>query len=455
MAIIKAGAEPLAELAEYLRPFGELLYRKENRAALERYTTGLLSDVDRKTAAGMGRALPGTNDQRLLEFLTRTGWEAAAMDRLRIGKMLARAAVGAGVLVIDDTGFAKKGQHSAGVARQYSGTLGRVDNCQVLVTCHYVDAVFDWPVAGRLYLPESWAGDAARRAGAQVPEELAFATKGQIALELIDQARTAGIEPRAVVTDAGYGDQPPFLDGLEARQLAYAAAVGCKVRFRLAEAVEADPGDPPAPARRPKGRPRKSTGLEERVPACEAQTILSALPKAAWRKIAWRRGSKGSLVKRFVRVRVHRAGKRGKHLESSGWLIGERPLPGHGGDAKYYFAWGLDKLSLKELVKLVHVRWVVERFYQDAKGELGLDDYEGRLWPGFHRHVALVMLAHCFLTLQQSYGPALPQPAPPAGAFPPKGAKKPGRDSTGRARRTVSTGHRGRRTGPRSTKVTE
>jgi len=139
-----------------------------------------------------------------------------------------------------------KGKHSVGVARQYSGTLGRVANCRVLVTCHYVDAVFDWPVAGCLYLPERWAGDAARRAKAQVSEEVAFAAKGQIALELIDQARKAGIEPRAAVTDAGYGDRPPFGDGLEDRELAYAAAVGCEVRFRLAEAVEADPGASPA-----------------------------------------------------------------------------------------------------------------------------------------------------------------------------------------------------------------
>jgi len=444
MAIIKAGAKPLAELAIFLEPFGELLYRRENRHALERYTTGLLSDVARKTAAGMGRALPDTNDQRLLEFLTGTDWDAAEMDGLRIRHMLTHASVGSGVLVVDDTGFAKKGKHSVGVARQYSGTLGRVDNCQVLVTCHYVDAVFDWPVNARLYLPDAWAGDAARRDEAHVPAEAAFATKGEIALALIDQARSAGIEPRAAVTDAGYGDQPPFLDGLEARELSYAAAVGCQVRFRPADAVAADPGDPP-PARRPKGRPRKKTGLEVRVAALEAQAILAGLDEADWQEVAWRQGSKGALVKQFARVRVHRAGKHGRHLESSGWLIGERPRPGRSGDAKYYFAWGLDELSLKELVELVHVRWVVERFYQDAKGELGLDDYEGRLWHGFHRHVALVMLAHCFLTLRQTYGPAVlkPPPGAPVRGFPPRRAKKPGRAAQGRARSALSTGHRG------------
>ena len=429
MAIPKAGAEPLVELETFLRPYAQLLRRAESRAALERYSTGLLADVARKTASGIGRALPNTSGQNLQEFLTRTDWDACEMDRLRIKHMLTHASAGSGVLVIDDTGFAKKGKRSVGVARQYSGTLGRVDNCQVLVTVHYVDAVFDWPVNARVYLPESWTENPARCRKAKVPEEIAFATKGEIALALIDQARNAGIEPRAAVTDAGYGDQPPFLVGLEARELAYAAAVGCEIRFRLAAALQADPGDPPPPARRPKGRPRKKTGLEDRVAALPAEAILAALPEGAWQDIAWRQGSKGALVKQFARVCVHRTGKHGRHLQSCGWLIGERPLPGHSGDAKYCFAWGLNDLSLKELVELVHVRWVIERFYQDAKGELGLDDYEGRLWHGFQRHVALVMLAHCFLTLQQSYGPAVFEPSrgAPARGFPPRGAKKSGR----------------------------
>ena len=337
------------------------------------------------------------------------------------------------VLIVDDTGIAKKGRHSVGVARQYSGTLGRVDNCQVLVTAHYVDRVFDWPIMARLYLPESWTNDPGRRRKAQVPRDTGFQTKGGIALGLIDEARQAGVTPRAVVMDCGYGDQPPLLDGLEARKMAYAASVGVAVRFRLVEAVEVDPGDPPPPPRRPRGRPRKKTGLETRVPVLAAQAILAALPPEAWTQVAWRRGAKGPLVKRCTRVRVYRAGKHGKHLESPGWLIGERPAPGHAGDPKQYFVWGLDDLPLHEQVELVHLRWVIERFYQDAKGELGLDHYEGRLWHGLHRHLALVMLAHCFLTLQQSYGPAVLNPDPAARGFPPGGPQKSGRSTTPRA----------------------
>ena len=136
-------------------------------------------------------------------------------------------------------------------------------------------------------------------------------------------------------------------------------------------------------------------------------------------------------MKEFARLRVYRVGLRGTPLQIAGWLIGERPAEGHVGEHKYYLAWGLDPLPLDELVELAHTRWVIERFYQDAKGELGLDDFEGRLWTGFHRHVALVMLAHCYLALRQTYGPSSASPSP-KGAFPPKGPSKRHRPTEGR-----------------------
>ena len=155
----------------------------------------------------------------------------------------------------------------------------------------------------------------------------------------------------------------------------------------------------------------------------EARAILDDLPGQAWSQAAWRGGTQGALVQECARVRVYRCGHRGKHIPSSGWRIGERPLEGHAGDRKQYFVWRLDESGLEELMGLLHVRWVIERFYQDAKGELGLDDYEGRLWPGLHRQLALVMLAHCFLTVQHSYGAAVigRNPPPPARGFPPSG----------------------------------
>ena len=165
-----------------------------------------------------------------------------------------------------------------------------------------------------------------------------------------------------------------------------------------------DSGDVSPRPYRGKGRPRKAITLEDRIPTQTAEGLLDALPDEAWRAVAWRRGNRGPLVKLAARIRVFRSGTRGQHLPSEGWLIGERPLPGRQGDHKFYLAWGLDALSLEDLLEMAHVRWVIERFYQDAKGELGFDDYEGRLWPGLHRHLALVMVAHSFLTLRQSLG---------------------------------------------------
>ena len=446
MVVIKAGLIPLADLAAYLEPFGSLVRRAQSRHALERYTTGLLADLRRKTASDLGRAVAGTNGQRLQEFLTRTRWDSGGMDRLRVQQMVAQASVGCGVQVIDDTGFAKKGTHSVGVARQYSGTLGRVDNCQVLVTSHYVDRNFDWPITARLYLPERWTQDEARLRAAKVPSGATFKTKGEIALDLIDAGIAAGVPTWAVLADAGYGDQPVFLQGMEARGLPYVVGVACSARFRLVRDVELAPGPEPAPLYQGRGRPKHPRRLEDRLPSREASALLEALPQDDWSTIRWREGTKGNLAKRFTRVRVYRVGQRGKHLPTSGWLIGERPLEGRQGDHKYFFAWGVDSLSLHDLVSLAHCRWVIERFYQDAKGELGLDDYEGRFWAGLHRHVALVMLAHCYLALCRSIIGADGQPpessfasnqeqatptAPVAG-FPPRG-----RESVPALRRAV------------------
>ncbi len=442
MAILQAGIEPLVDLRQFLAPFSQFLRRSESRHALERYATGLLSGTERKTASALGRSLPGTSGQRLQEFLTRTEWNPGQMDQLRVEQMRTYACAGNGVLIIDDTGFAKKGTASVGVARQYSGTLGRVDNCQVLVTAHYVDRVFDWPVTARLYLPEGWVTDKARRQKGHVPESVSFQTKGSIGLDFVNWSIQAHVPFRAVVIDAGYGDQPVLLDGLVALRTPHIAAVSSAVRFRHAESVDQDQGDPPPPPYSGRGKPRKAPALKERIPAIEAGEIFEQLPPEAWQRVAWRTGTKGPLVKEFARVEVFRSGYRGAHLAVRGWLLGERPISRRvrKEDHKYYFAWNLDGLSLEELVELAHIRWVIERFYQDAKGELGLDHYEGRRWTGFHRHVALVMLAHCYLTLRQTYGadiiergpptPGQCQNAPPVApgrGFPPKRQKKHGR----------------------------
>jgi SRSO17 transposase len=187
---VQASPDELPELKEFLGTFQVRFRRPEGRPALERYTTGLLTELPNKNCDTMAEAVPGTSAQRLQEFLTNMQWDEHDLNRQRVQKMMTEATLGDGVLVFDDTGFAKQGKASVGVARQYSGTLGKVGNCQIAVTCCYTDPQATWPVAVRLSLPKAWAEDPERRRTAHVPAEVPFQTKPEIALTLLDQART-------------------------------------------------------------------------------------------------------------------------------------------------------------------------------------------------------------------------------------------------------------------------
>jgi len=359
----------LPELDEFLATFQVRFRRPEGKAALERYLTGLLTELPNKNCDTMAEAVPGTNEQRLQEFLTNMQWDEQDLNCQRVAKMIAEATVGNGVLLFDDTGFAKQGKASVGVARQYSGTLGKVGNCQVGVTCCYSDPQASWPVAVRLYLPQEWTDDPARLRRARVPPDVLFQTKPQIALALLDQARVWGVPHRCVVADADYGDNPHFLAGLERRNERYVVAV------RSAFQVRTKCWDAPQVQR--------------------VDQVLSAVPRRQWRTIRWRHGSKGWLHKKFVAVRAWRITAEGE--TRIGWLLGERAARGQPEEHKYYWSNLPASASLEELVDYAHRRHAIEQFHEEAKEELGWDQYQGRLWPGFHRHAVTVMLAMSFL----------------------------------------------------------
>src|SRR3954449_11836480 len=183
-----APTEPLPELGEFLAPFRVQFARREGAAALERYCTGLLTEHPNKNCATLAELVPGTSEQRPQGLLTAMAWDEDDLNRQRVGVMAALPTEGDGVLVFDDTGFPKQGSHSVGVARQYSGTLGKTGNCQVAVNCHYAERTLAWPVAPRLYLPKTWADDRGRRAKAGVPDGITFQTKPDMALGLLDRA---------------------------------------------------------------------------------------------------------------------------------------------------------------------------------------------------------------------------------------------------------------------------
>src|SRR5512144_3231053 len=213
-----APSTPLLELAEFLAPFRIRFQRSEGPQTLERYLTGLLTELPNKNCDTIAQAVPGTSEQRLQGLLTTIDWDEDDLNRQRVERLLALPTEGDGVLIFDDTGFAKQGKTSVGVARQYSGTLGKVGNCQVTVNCHYAERTIAWPVATRLYLPVEWASDPARRKKARIPADVVFQTKPQIALALLDQARELGIRHACVTADADYGDNPNFLAGLQERR---------------------------------------------------------------------------------------------------------------------------------------------------------------------------------------------------------------------------------------------
>jgi len=359
-------------LEEFLRPFHVHFKRSEARHALERYLTGMLTEHPNKNCDTIAQVVPGTSEQSLQGLLTVMSWDEDDLNEQRVKAMLALPTEGDAALVFDDTGFAKQGKASVGVARQYSGTLGKVGNCQLAVNCHYAERTIAWPVATRLYLPREWTSDPQRMKKAKVPEGTPFQTKPQIALDLLDRADEMGVPYAAVVADADYGDNPKFLEGLEDREKRYVAAV----------------------------RKDFAVALTAGGPAQRAEVVLAALPRRRWRTIRWREGGKGWLQARFCVLRCWREPSAGVRVP--GWLIGERPARGGQQDRwKYHWSNFPAGATLERMVGYAHRRFGVEQFHEESKGLLGWDQYQGRLWAGFHRNSVLVMLAYSFLVCQE------------------------------------------------------
>lgn len=412
--ILKASPDPLPEVAAFLEPFAPLFRRTESRESLERYITGLLTDLPRKNCDTIAAVVAGTSTERLQHLLTDADWKPEALDEARVRHLVAHSPPN-GILVLDDTSFPKQGKQSVGVQPQYCGALGKRANCQVVVSAHYVTdkpcarVPLHWPVTAQLYLPENWATDPERRKRAHIPKETGFQTKPEIALSLLDRATEWEVPVRFLVADAGYGDNPTFLAGLEERQIPYVCAVersfGVRLPDEVREAAAAKPEKPKG-----KGRPK----LPRPAPLYTVEAVTAQQQESAWQTITWREGTKGALRKQFLAIRVHRAtgggswGKNGQRANPArvftgeeGWLLAERPVPGDEGERKYYYSTLPADAPLERLVTIAHARWVIEQFYEDAKGECGLDDYQGRRWDGLHRHLALVMLTYSFLMLQR------------------------------------------------------
>lgn len=396
-----------SELSGFLNEMLEGQGRPERRSALGHYITGLLLDGERKSIQPMAARL--TEDaseadamrQRLQDCVAGSRWSEIELARRLVIKM-DRDLPGLEVLVVDDTGFAKKGKHSVGVARQYSGTLGRTDNCQVMTSVHLAGDLGSVMAGARLYLPREWTDDPARCRAVGVPEEVEFKTKWQNALELIDQTLGFGIAGRPVLADAGYGETVEFRDGLTQRGLTYVVGVP------NTQLIWPPGTNPKPPTRRPgkRGRPHSRWRDGNKQPIRIA-ALVKGIPRERYKTVSWREGAHGKLSSKFLAYRVRSAVKhtKGRPPSDELWLLCQ--WQSCDSEPRFHLSTLPANLSLKELVRITKLRWRVERDYQDLKGEVGLDHFEGRTWRGFHRHATLCAVAHGFLALRRALFPPI------------------------------------------------
>ena len=338
----------------------------------------------------------GVGYDRLHHFVAAGVWDAEPLEAALLAEADRLVGGGDAFLVVDDTALPKEGRHSVGVAPQYASALGKNANCLTMVSVTLARAEVPVMVGLRLFLPESWTSAPDRLARARVPEERwAYRTKPEIALAEIDRVRAAGVRFGCVLADAGYGLSAPFRQGLSERGLTWAVGVLSKQKVYPVHVAMIFPVAG-------RGRPH-----QRHVPdqiSVAAEKVLAAQP---WRRVSWRRGTKGRLAARFaamwVRVadgptqRIHDLGA--QHLPGEeAWLLGEHRSTG---EKKYYLTSLPADASLERLAAAVKARWVCEQAHQQLKEELGLDHFEGRSWTGLHRHALMCMLAYAFLQSQR------------------------------------------------------
>lgn len=397
-------------LREFLELVTTEMGRSERREALATYLRGLLLAGEKKNIKAVAHRLAENPReveacrQRMQQAVVVANWNEDEIFG-RICAEMRRRVSSIEALVIDDTGFAKKGRMSPCVHRQYSGTLGRIDNCQVAVSLHIASDEAGACIGMRLFMPETWAEDTERRRRAGIPSELKHRTKWQLALDMIDARADWGLDDLVVLADAGYGDVREFRLGLVEREREYVVGI------RSTTTVWARGRLPESPvqrqARRREGAPgRPRTGWQRDLTPETVKALAADLPASKWHHYVWKNGHGGEREGRFAALRVrhaYRAGS-GKPPGDEQWLLiqwnEEDDEPSH-----YWFSNLPDDESVGRLVYLAKLRWRIERDYQEMKGELGLDHFEGRTWSGFHHHCAMVAAAHAFLALERALFP--------------------------------------------------
>lgn len=388
----------------YVEGLVSVIGHADRAKPLHDYCLGLMLPCERKSVEPMAAVTApertAAQHQSLLHFVGEGRWsDERVLSKVRemvLPRLERRGAIEA--WLIDDTSFPKKGTHSVGVARQYCGQLGKQDNCQVAVSLSLANAYASLPVAYRLYLPEAWASDSARRKKAGVPEEIAFKSKPEIALDQIRAACAAGLPRGAVLMDAGYGPHSELRAAITALGLTYVAGI-------LSNTTVWAPGTGPLPPKAwtpGRGRPTKRLRRDAKHRPVKVKELALSLPAKAWRTITWREGTNVPLRSRFARLRIRIARRDFNRSEPwpEEWLLIEWPK-GEKEPTKYWLSTMPHDIGFARLVDLAKLRWRIERDYHDLKQEVGLGHFEGRGWRGFHHHATLCIAAYGFLVSER------------------------------------------------------
>ena len=387
----------VAEFETFHARFAHAFVRSEPREASRQYLRGLLAPVPRKNCWQMAEAMGQNNPQAMQRLLFGAQWDADAVrDELQTF-VIERFGEADGIGIVDETGFLKKGTKSVGVKRQYSGTAGKVENCQVGVFLTYFAPGGRTFLDRRLYLPKEWCADEQRRWEAQVPEEVIFKTKPELAVEMLEHAWEQGVPMAWVTGDEVYGDAPYLRDVVSRAGKRYVLTVSCHTP------VWRDRPPLEEPVVGATGRPRTKLRLVEGAPSAETvAAVIASHPSDSWQRLTVREGEKGPRIYDWARVRVVESRNQLPGPES--WLLARRSTIDPT-DIAYYLSNAPQSTPLQTLAGVAADRWSIETTIEEGKGETGLDEYEVRYWHSWHRHITLSMMAHAWLaSIRQGVG---------------------------------------------------
>lgn len=365
------------DFATFHARFASVFHRREPREQSVKYLRGLLASVRRKNGWQLAEVVGDKAPDRTQRLLYQDQWDAdAARDTLQ-QVVKETFADEEGIGVVDETGFLKKGTHSVGVQRQYSGTAGKVENCQIGTFLSYATRRGHVFLDRRLYLPEDWSTDQARRAGAKVPEGVRFQTKPEQAVEMLEHAWAQGIPMRWVVGDEVYGESTPLRDTIRQHGCGYVLAVKVNTRVWVQHA----------------------TGVTPAGSLRSVAEVVANWPESHWQRLEVAPGEKGPRVYAWAyqRVRESRAGGFGPWV----WLLARRSVS-QAAEIAYYLAYAPTATPLLTLAQVAASRYTVEQCIEEAKGETGLDEYEVRYWHSWYRHITLSMMAHAWLAFERA-----------------------------------------------------